>query len=182
MTAVVITAVPITSVVITAVSITAVPITAVAITAVTITAVTITAVPITAVAITAVTITAVPITAVPITAVAKTSACLSCVDNGQYFFPGNFTHYLNLISATFVTFFCNFTKGNNFCNFVVGVKCVIIETVFCLFAEMKTPVTNTWSYIFFIGLSNFILKTSACPIRIEHFESLYIFHVSTILS
>src|SRR5690606_22389024 len=61
------------------------------------------------------------------------------------------------------------------------VKWVIVEAVYCSFAEVKTTSANAWAYIFFIGLSDLILKTITCPIRIEHFVSLYNSHVSSSL-
>ena len=98
----------------------------------------------TAVAITAVAITAVPITAVAITAVAKTSAGFSKVHQVKHFLPSDFPDDMNFVGAALAVIIVgvNVTKCFHFCNLVVRVEIIILETICYFCAEMESTGTT----------------------------------------
>ena len=89
---------------------------------------------------------------------------------------------MDFICAGLVAVCSYLTISNDFSNFVVAVKFVIIEAVGSLFAKVKSSVTATWVNIFLKCFSYLILKISASPVWIKYFKSMYWFVICYIIT
>ena len=65
----------------------------------------------------------------------------------------------------------------NLGNLIVAVKIVIIETVTCFTAKMKTASAHFNITIMYKSVPHFVHKSSASPIRIENFVAFYCYHI-----
>ena len=101
--------------------------------------------------------------------------------------PCDFPDNMNFVCTTLAVILVgvNFTKCFNFCNLVIRVKAIILETICYFCTEMKSTTTTYWSYIFCECFTHFKLIPSTSPVWIKYFVTFHnssVFFISLPLS
>ena len=89
--------------------------------------------------------------------------------------PCDFPDNMNFVCAALAVIIAgvNVTKCFHFCNLVIRVKSIIIETICYFCTKMKTLVTTYGCYIFCKCFSHFKLIPSASPVWVKYFVTFH---------